>query len=438
MSGDEHTTTSWPVRGPLATGLLALVFLVGGFGSWAAFSQISGAVVVAGQIKVEQNRQVVQHPEGGVVEVIHVTEGVTVDAGETLVTLDPSILQGRLTAARAQLFELRARRARLEAERDAARHIEFPADLLDAAAIDAEAAELVEGQRNLFEARRETAGKTLAQLGRRRSQIQRQIEGLIAQEHSVGQQVALVSEELADQQTLLDRGLAQASRVLSLRREAARLEGQIGEIIASRAEAAERISEIEDQELVYTVRRREEAITELRDLRPNEAETAEEVASLIAQVERTRIAAPVGGVVYDLSVFGPQAVIRGAEPLMYIVPQDRPLVIEAHVPPIHVDEVNVGQAAVLRLPAFDARTTPELEGKVTHVSADSFMDEASGHPFYRVELVLAAGEIERLPDGLSLIPGMPVEAYLTTAERTPIAYLTKPLTDYFTRAFREG
>ncbi|WP_375260723.1 HlyD family type I secretion periplasmic adaptor subunit [Palleronia sp.] len=438
MSNFEDPARAWSARGPVVIGLLALIFLVGGFGTWAAFSQIAGAVVATGQIKVEQNRQVVQHPEGGVVQAIHVTEGATVAAGDDLVTLDTVTLHGRLTAARAQLFELHARRARLEAERDAANTIEFPAVLLDAAAVDAEAAELVAGQLNLFEARRETAEKTLVQLRRRRAQIERQIEGLVAQEDSLNRQIALVFEELADQQTLLDRGLAQASRVLSLRREAAQLEGRIGEIVASRAEAAERIAEIEDQELVYTVRRREEAITELRDLDPNEAETAEEVASLTSQIERTRITAPVGGVVYDLTVFGPKAVIRAAEPLMYIVPQDRPLVIEARVPPIHVDQVDVGQAAVLRFPAFDARTTPELVGTVARVSADSFVDEASGRPFYRVELVLASGQIERLPDGLSLIPGMPVEAYLTTADRTPIAYLTKPLMDYFTRAFREG
>lgn len=430
--------STWSARVPVAIGLLALMFLVGGFGTWAAFSQIAGAIVVAGQIKVEQNRQVVQHPDGGVVEAIHVSEGDRVAAGDVLLTLDPTILQGRLAAARAQLFELRARRARLEAERDGSHLIGFPGDLLEATAFDHEAAELVEGQRNLFEARRETADKTLVQLRRRLTQIQRQIEGFVAQEDSLERQVALVAEELADQQVLLDRGLAQASRVLSLQREAARLDGRIGEIVASRAEAAERISEIEDQELVYTVRRREEAITELRDLRPKEAQTAEEVASLTEQVARTQIEAPVGGVVYDLAVFGSKAVIRSAEPLLYVVPQDRPLVIEARVPPIHVDQVDLGQAVVLRFSSFDARTTPELTGAVTRVSADSFVDEASGQPFYRVELMLDPGQIDRLAPGLTLIPGMPVEAYLRTEDRTPIAYLVKPLADYFNRAFREG
>ncbi|QFU10044.1 Type I secretion system membrane fusion protein PrsE [Rhodobacteraceae bacterium THAF1] len=429
---------SWSARGPILLGLFTLLLLVAGFGSWAAFSQISGAVVVSGQIEVDQNRQIVQHPDGGVVEQVLVREGDTVEAGDLLVVLDTKLLDSQLTAARAQLNELRARRARLEAEQADSEAITFPDDLLALADLEPEVADLVTGQRDLFEARRETAKMTLGQLERRRAQIDRQIDGLGAQEESLREQVSLIGEELESQQTLLDRGLAQASRVLSLRREAARLQGQIGELIAGRAEAGERISEIDNQVLVYTVQRREQAITELRDLRVRQTEIAERVAGLAEQRARTAITAPVGGVVYDMSVFGPQAVVTPAAPVLYIVPQDRALVIQARVPPIHIDQVSEGQEVILRFPAFDARTTPELSGQVILVSADAFVDDTSQAAFYRAELVLSPGEIDKLPEGLSLIPGMPVEAYLRTADRTPIAYLTKPLTDYFTRAFREG
>ena len=429
---------TWSARGPIILGLLTLVLLVGGFGSWAAMSEISGAVVVTGQIEVDQNRQVVQHPDGGVVRKVNVTEGARVEQGEVLVELDRTLLDSQLASSRAQLHEVRARRARLEAERDANDQITFPDDLVAMAEAQPEVAELVEGQSRLFEARRETADTTLSQLGTRKTQIARQIEGIDAQQTALRSQVELIGQELEDQQTLLDRGLAQSARVLSLRREAARLEGQIGELVAQRAEAEERIGEIGNQVLTYTIQRREESISELRDLRVRETELSETVSTLAEQRARTEIEAPVGGVVYDLSVYGPQAVVRAAEPVMYIVPQDRPLVIQARVPPIHVDQVNVGQRVVLRFPSFDSRTTPELGGEVMRVSADSFMDEASRMPFYRAEIVLAAGEIDRLPEGLALIPGMPVEAYLRTADRTPIAYLTKPLTDYFSRAFREG
>ena len=428
----------WSARGPLVLGALTLVLLVGGFGSWAALGQISGAVVVSGQIKVDQNRQVVQHPDGGVVRQVRVQEGDEVAQGETLVVLETTLLDSRLAAARAQLAEVRARRARLEAERDAADDIVFPPALTDAAATDPEVADLVDGQSRLFRARRETAETTMTQLSGREQQIHRQIEGISAQQDALRSQVSLIGEELADQQTLLDRGLAQAGRVLSLRREQARLAGQLGELVAQKAEAEERIGEIGNQILTYTVQRREEAITQLRDLRVRETELREDVAALSEQRARTEIEAPVSGVIYDLTVFGAQAVVRSAEPVMYIVPQDRPLVIQARVPPIHVDQVTIGQEVVLRFPSFDSRTTPELGGQVLRVSADSFVDEASRQPFYRAEVVLDPGEIDLLPEGLSLIPGMPVEVYLRTADRTPLAYLTKPLTDYFTRALREG
>ncbi|CAM4107489.1 HlyD family type I secretion periplasmic adaptor subunit [Palleronia rufa] len=428
----------WSARRPVILGLLTLVLLVGGFGSWAALGQISGAVVVTGQIEVDQNRQVVQHPDGGVVREVRVQEGDQVARGDVLVLLETTVLDSRLASARAQLAEVRARRARLEAERDDAPEVVFSEALRDAAAADPEIDDFVQGQLRLFRARRDTAKTTVSQLSGREQQIRLQIEGIAAQQEALGAQVDLLGKEVADQQTLLDRGLAQAGRVLGLRREQARLQGQIGELVAQRGEAEERIGEIGNQILTYTVQRREDAITQLRDLGVRETELREEVAALTDQRARTEIEAPVGGVIYDLTVFGPQAVVRPAEPVMYIVPQDRPLVIQARVPPIHVDQVTIGQQVVLRFPSFDARTTPELSGQVLRVSADSFVDEASRQPFYRAEIVLAPGEIDLLPDGLSLIPGMPVEAYLRTAERTPLAYLTKPLTDYFTRAFREG
>ncbi|TRD22610.1 HlyD family type I secretion periplasmic adaptor subunit [Palleronia caenipelagi] len=428
----------WPVTFPLSVGLLTLVVLVGGFGGWATFTEISGAVVVSGQIEVDQNRQIVQHPDGGIVEALKVTEGDRVEKGQTLIVLDTKLLTNRINAADAQLVEIRARRARFEAERDNSEAPGFPEDLLERAEEDPDVEDLVRGQQRLFEARLETATKTLQQLGNRRTQISRQIEGIDAQRDALALQVEFINEEMADQQQLLERGLAQSSRVLALQREAARLQGQIGELIAARAEAEERIFETENQELVYTVQRREDAITALRDIRVRETELSEELDGLLEQRSRTEIVAPVAGVVIDLTVFGEQAVVQAAEPVMYIVPQDRPLVIQTQVPPIHVDQVNVGQTAQLRFPSFDTRTTPELQGEVIQVSADSFVDETSRASFYRAKVVLSPGEIEKLPEGLTLIPGMPVDAYLTTADRSPLAYLTKPLTEYFSKAFREG
>lgn len=434
MAGDRQ---SWSARAPLALGFIAIAVLVGGFGAWAALSNIAGAVVASGQIEVDRNRQAVQHPQGGVVLTLDVIEGQRVAEGEVLMRLDPSTIRSNLTVIRAQLNEWRARQARLEAERDLATRIAFPADLLETAATDPDLADVLEGQRNLFAARAETLAQEVDQLGRRADQIRAQIDGFTAQDQALRDQRSLVLAELENVQNLVERGLAEASRALSLQREAARLLGSIGEIEAASAEAAGRITEIELQVLQQQTARREEAIAELREVRVQQAELIERQRVLERQMEDSEIRAPVAGVVYGLAVFGARSVVQAAEPVLYLVPQDRPLVISTRIAPTDVDEVFVGQAVTLRFPAFDMRSTPELFGQVRQVSADAFVDSASGASFYEAEIVLNEGETSRL-GGETLLPGMPVEAFIRTEDRTPLAYLLRPLADYFNRAFREG
>lgn len=435
MSGDERV--AWPVRGPMAAGLLGLMVLLAGFGGWAGLTRISGAIIAPGRLEVDRNRQVVQHPDGGVVAAIAVEEGDRVRAGEVLLRLDGAALDSRLAIIETQLFEVVARRDRLAAERDGAPKISFDPLLRQAAATDERVAELVAGQARLLRARSASVGQEIDQLGKRRGQIRSQIEGIQAQRAALARQRTLISRELDGQQTLLDRGLAQATRVLGLRREAARLSGRMGELAAAEAQARGRMTEIGIEILKLEARRREEAIAALRDLRHRELELREERRALLERIDRLDLRAPVGGVVYDLNVHGPHAVVRPAEPLLYIVPQDRPLVIDARVDPIHVDSVGAGQEVVLRFPALDRRRAPELTGQVTRVSADAFRDEATGQRYYRAEIALPDGETGRLPDGVTLIPGMPVEAFIRTADRTPLAYLVKPLSDFFVRAFRD-
>ena len=434
MAGDRQ---SWSARAPLALGFIAIAVLVGGFGAWAALSNIAGAVVASGQIEVDRNRQAVQHPQGGVVLTLDVIEGQRVAEGEILMRLDPSTIRSNLTVIRAQLNEWRARQARLEAERDLATRIAFPADLLETAATDPDLADVLEGQRNLFAARAETLAQEVDQLGRRADQIRAQIDGFTAQDQALRDQRSLVLAELENVQNLVERGLAEASRALSLQREAARLLGSIGEIEAASAEAAGRITEIELQVLQQQTARREEAIAELREVRVQQAELIERERVLERQLEDSEIRAPVAGVVYGLAVFGARSVVQAAEPVLYLVPQDRPLVISTRIAPTDVDEVFVGQAVTLRFPAFDMRSTPELFGQVRQVSVDAFVDSASGASFYEAEIVLNEGETSRL-GGETLLPGMPVEAFIRTEDRTPLAYLLRPLADYFNRAFREG
>ena len=433
----QTTDKRFPLKKPLVLGLGALLILVGGFGTWAATTNISGAIVASGQIQVERNRQVVQHPDGGVVQEILVDEGDTVEEGEVLVKLDPTLLQSELNIVEGQYFELVARRARLQAERDNADELAFDETLLKVAEYDDEVEDLIEGQRNLFFARLESLQRESDQLAKRRDQIVNQVEGIDAQQTALKSQLALIERELGDQQSLLDRGLAQASRVLALQREEARLAGEVGDLTAQKAEAEGRTTEIDIEILKLSTTRREEAITQLRDMQYRERELAEQRSALLEKLKRMEIRAPVSGVVYGLTVFAPRSVIRAADPVLYLIPQDRPLVITAQVPPIHIDQVHVGQQVTLRFSALDQRRTPETFGTVTQISADAFTDQNTSSSFYRAEIMLDEGQIERLPEGSTLVPGMPVEAFLRTADRTPLAYLVKPFTDYFSKAFRE-
>lgn len=427
----------WPARMPVFVGLFALMLLVGGFGSWAIFSSLAGAVVASGRVEVEQNRQIVQHLDGGVISEIMVKEGDTVIAGQTLIKLDSASLGSEFTIVQSQLFELMARRARLEAERDTASSLSFDPELEELAQTTVEIAELMDGQTRLFEARAESVTREREQLAKRRDQILDQVRGIEAQTDALVQQIALISEELEAQNSLLERGLAQASRVLSLRREEARLLGQVGELRANKAQAEGRTTELDIESLKLTNNLREEAITQLRDLRVQELELRERRQRLAEQLSRLAIQAPTSGIVYGLTVNTPRAVIRPAEPVLYVVPQDRPLVIAAQVPVIHIDKIYAGQSVNLRFSALDQRRTPELYGQVVTVSADAFVDEARGTSYYRAEIALNAGELAKLPEGAVLIPGMPAEAFILTSERSPMDYLVKPLWDYFEQAFRE-
>ncbi len=429
--------TGWSAARPLWIGGLTVLCLVGGFGGWGLFTSISGAIISSGQIEVEQNRQVVQHLDGGMVAEIAAQEGQSVAAGDLLLRLDGSLLHSELTIVEGQLYEVLARSARLEAERDDAETVTVPPDLLALAEARPDVADQIEGQRRLFIARRETVAKQTEQLQRRLEQTAAQIKGIDAQQASLAEQLALINDQTVDQQSLLSRGLAQSSRVVDLQREAASLTGDMGELTASRAQAEGRGTEVEIEILRLAAARREEANTQLRELGPQALELAERRRALVERIARLDIRAPVSGIVLGLTVTTPRAVIRPADPVLYIVPQDRPLVIATQVQPIHVDEVRVGQAVRLVFSAFSARTTPEVSGHVVLVSADALVDQRSQSTYYRAEIVLDPGELEKLGD-VVLVPGMPVEAFIQTGARTPMAYLLKPFTDYFERAFRES
>ena len=427
---------TWSAKRPIWMGGLTVGLLLAFFVGWGMLTTISGAVVTQGIIQVEQNRQVVQHLDGGMIAEITVTEGQTVAAGDLLMRLDGTQVKAELAIVEGQLYEAMARKARLEAERDDLPEPVFPPDLLVLAATNPEVAEQVEGQRRLFTAREDTVQAQVSQLNKRMEQIASQGEGVRAQMAAIADQEALLQPEIESKKTLLEQGLVQSGQVADLEREAARLLGNKGELAASLAQAEGRATEIELQILQIRSARREEANSQLRDMGDKTLELAERRRALIDRVQRLDIRAPVSGVVLGLAVTTPQSVIRPADALLYIIPQDRPLIIIIQIPPIHVDEIRVGSVVEVAFAAFSARTTPQLKGAITTISPDAITDQATQQSYYRGEVVLDPGEMAKL-EGQVLLPGMPVQAFVSTGDRTPMAYLLKPFTDYVHMAFRE-
>lgn len=426
----------WSAKTPLVIGFLALIFLIVGIGVWGSMTRIAGAIVASGTIQVESLRQVVQHPDGGVVGEILARDGQRVQAGEIVLRFDDEFLKSQIAVLDGQLSEYAGRKARLRAERDGETILRFDPTFEERAKTELKLGEILETQTSLFNARLETFKKTQEQLKERQSQIKLQIQGAEKQVISLDRQIELIAKERVDQEGLLAKGLAQASRVLALQREEASLLGQRGEIDASIASSSAQIIETELEALRLGAQRREQAETELQDIETGEIELNERLQIAIETLARLDVRAPASGIVYGSQVHAIRSVVRPADPILFIIPQDQPLLVQTRIETIHVDQVGVGQEASLRFSTFDQRTTPEIFGVVTKVSADVFTDEVTGSQFYTADLLPNEGEIDRLGD-VELLPGMPVEAFIKTGDRTPLNYLLKPFMDYFNRAFRE-
>lgn len=426
----------WTSRTPTVIGLLAVVSLFLGLGVWGTQSRIAGAVVARGMIQVESLRQVVQHPDGGVVGTIRVTDGDKVEAGEILIRFDDTLLLSEIAIVDGQIAESMARRARLQAERDGLDDVEFAADLLERAKTDAKIADLVSDERQLFRTRLEFVQKEAEQLAERKEQIKGQLAGVESQLAATRTQLDLISQELADQQQLLDQGLVQATRVLALRREEARLLGELGELQSVVGRGNAQLIETDIEILKLQSQRQQDALAELREIEFRMIELTQRSLSAQETLSRMDVRAPMSGVVHGMTVHALRSVVKGAEPILYIVPQDSPMLVKSRIDAIHIDQVHVGQEAALRFSTFDQRSTPEVIGHVAKVSADVFTDDVTGLTYYSADIIPVPEELEKLGD-VELLPGMPVEAFIKTGERTPLSYLAKPLMDYFNRAFRE-
>ena len=471
-------------RRSLFLGFVALLVLVTGLFGWGALTSISGAVIANGWVDVELRDQVVEHIEGGTVREILVRDGDRVAAGDVLLRFDAALLRSEAAVLEARVAELVARRNRLETEFRDADAIEWDPELVARARTDISVRDVLDGQERLFEARRFSRAGQVSQLRERIGQTGKQIAGLEAQADAAARQREFIGRELEPHRSLFKKGLTELHTLLELEREAAQLDGQAGDIASRIAVARGRISEIEIEILQIGARHVEEAEGQAREVQAQENEVRERLAEVRRRLAGMEVRAPVSGEVYGMRVFAIGEVVRPGEPILNVVPTDAKLMVIAQLEPIHIDQVQAGKEAVLRFSALSARTTPEFEGRVRRVSAATVHDESTGLSWYVVELAIgrAVEPQEEMPivawtasvhdsvvdwllgneDGadeanaeavdpkygtsamqvdhardLSLTPGMPVEVHVRTGERSPLSYLAKPLTDYFSRSLRE-
>jgi HlyD family secretion protein len=419
----------------LLAGLSVLVLLGGGVGGWAATTELAGAVVAPGAVVVDSNSKKVQHPTGGVVGEIHVRDGDHVQAGELVVRLDDTITRANLAVITKALDELAARQGRLEAERDGVATISVPPELSDRST-DRDVAKLIMGEKTLFKLRHQAREGLRAQLKERIGQLHEQITGLEEQTDAKADEIKLIQNELTGVRELWRKNLVPINRVTQLEREATRLKGERGQLIASVAQAKGRISETELQIIQIDQDLRSEVAKELGEIQAKTAELVEKRVAAKDQLMRIDIRAPQAGIVHQMAVHTIGGVIAAGDPIMLIVPENDELAIEARVAPRDIDQLIIGQDAVLRLSAFNRRTTPELIGKVSRVAADLIQDQNADTSYYTARITVDRNELRRL-DGLKLVPGMPIEAFIQTGRRTALSYLVKPLSDQVERVFRE-
>lgn len=426
-------------RGPqrvIQVGLLVVLLAFGGVGTWAAVAEIDGAVIAPGELKVAGSRKTVQHLEGGIVAEILVKDGSIVEAGEVLLRLDPTRVKASLAILEGELDLLRAREARLAAERANASKIQFPAALTQRRG-DANVAEILAGQEQLFEARRTSLEGEIELLGQRVFQYEDEITGLAQQVLSKERQLEIVEEELEVLYVLFDKGVESKQRINGMERLAEELRGDVGAHLTATARAENAISGANLQIIQVRNQRIEEVSKELDQVQATLFDTEEQHVAALDRMNRLEVRAPQAGVVMDKKVTTPGGVIAAGEPLLDIVPEGADLVIQARVQTADIDKVVTGQTAIVRLSAFDLRTTPELRGNVVNVSPDRLTDEATGAPYYEVESRIPEEEIAKLGT-LALRPGMPAETFVQTGKRTVLSYLTKPLLDAINHSLRES
>jgi HlyD family secretion protein len=423
------------IRRHIVAGSVLVAVLVIGLGGWASTAQISGALIAQGAITVDSNVKKVQHPTGGVVGELFVRDGDHVKAGDILLRLDETVTRANLAIVNKGLIELYARKARLAAERDGADTMTVSPELANRQN-EPDVKEALGSERKLFDLRRQDRLGQKQQLQERITQLQQQIAGLAAQQSAKDKGIELTEQELQGVRDLWQKNLVQLNRLTSLQRDEARLEGERGQIIAQAAEVKGKIAEIQLQIIQVDQDLSSDVAKELRETDSKIGEYVERKVTAEDQLKRTGIRAPQDGIVFQSTANTVGGVIAAGDPIMLIVPESDNLTVEVKVDPKDINQVQFGQSVVLRFTSFNVRTTPEIKGTVSRIAADTSTDQRSGQSYYVVRIAMSAEELKHLGD-VKLTPGMPVEAFIETGERTMLSYLVKPLHDQLMRAFRE-
>src|SRR4051794_31131093 len=421
-------------RGLMIFGLLVFLIFVVGFGAWAGWAPLAEASVAPGVIKVEGSRRTIQHLEGGIVREILVRDGAKVKAGEVIARLDAIQSDSALETQRAQRWALLAQDARLEAELNSARQISFPAELL--ASADPRAMEAVNGQRALFEARQANLNSQVQVLQARVDQQLGFISGAKGQLNATRQQMIFAKQEEQMRRGLVSQGLGRLPELLALQRATASLEGTIDDLNGQIARANASIDEARKQIQTTLDQRLAEAATDRREVRGKLSDVEEKLRSAVDVSSRRDIVAPEDGTLVNQKVFTVGAVLKPGDPIFDLIPTQDRLVAEVNVQPMDIDVVYPGLRAEVRLPAFKQRLVPFLHGHVTWVAADVTTNEQARQQYFRAYVLIDPDQLAHLPN-VFLTPGMPVEAHIQIGQRTFWRYLTQPLRDSFSRAFRE-
>ena len=428
-------TNNWPVTFPVAIGAISLFLLIGGFGAWSVNTKISGAIIATGKVKVEENQYVLDHLYGGIIKELFVKDGTKVQKDQTLIIFDGMQPMSELAIIEFQLYELIARRNRLEAERDEQKTIKFNTELIEKSQKIVEFKDILNGQKRLFAARLKSFEKEVEKTEEGIIQIKNQIKGKEIQNQSNFVQLNLMTTELKKLKSQLNQGLNLRENVFNKELEEARLTGEINGLKVNISELEGKIIELQIELLRVNAKRREQAIERLRDIKTRENELTEKRNSLIEQINRLEIKAPIDGIIHNMKIIAKNNIVKPSEPILYIVPTNKPLMITSKIDTIDIEQLFIGQNVTIRFSAFDQKTTPELNGFISNISPDALEETNTGALYYKADIETNYEEIEKLGN-LLIIPGMPVEVYIKTNERTPLSFLTKPLTDYFYKSFR--